>query len=62
MKRSQLTEEVFKMRFIEVNDRFQKKQLSSEEAADLLGISISTFYRKRKRSEEEDFQGNLVTV
>jgi transposase len=59
MKRSQLTEEVFKMRFTEINDRFQKKQLSCEEAADLLAISLSTFYRKRQRSEEEGFAGNF---
>ncbi len=59
MKKSQLIEEVFKMRFTEINDRFQKKQLSCEEAADLLGISVSTFYRKRQRFEEEDFNGNF---
>ena len=59
MKKSQLTEEVFKMRFTEINDRFQKKRLRCEEAADLLGISVSTFYRKRQRYEEEDFDGNF---
>jgi len=49
-----VTEEVFKMRFIEIHDRYGKKELTCEEAAELLGISISTFYRKRQRYEEEE--------
>jgi len=57
MKKTTVKEEVLRMRFEEVYDRFQKKRLTTEEAADLLGISISSFYRKRERYEEEGFEG-----
>lgn len=45
--------EVFKMRFLDVYGQYQKKKLSCEEAAEVLGVSISTFYRKRQIYEEE---------
>ncbi len=45
------------MKFEEVYDRFQKRKLTTEEASELLGISISVFYRKRMRYEEEGFEG-----
>jgi transposase len=57
MKKSRLTEEVFKMRFEEVYGHYNRGQISCEEAANLLGISIKTFYRKRQRHEGEDFGG-----
>jgi transposase len=57
MKKTKVKEEVLKMRFEEVYDRFQKKRLTTEEASELLGISVSTFYRKRERYEEEGFEG-----
>lgn len=57
MKKVQVKEEVLKMRFEEIYDRFQKQQLTTEEASELLGISISSFYRKRGRYEEEGFEG-----
>lgn len=46
--KTKLSEEVFKMRFIDCYSQYQKKKLSCEEAAELLGVSISTFYRKRQ--------------
>lgn len=57
MKKAKVREEVLKMRFEEVKDRYQKKQLTTEEASELLGMSISSFYRKRERYEEEGFEG-----
>lgn len=59
MNKSRLTEEVFKMRFENVYDRFEKNRLTCEEAAELLGVSLSTFYRKRQRYESEDFDGSF---
>ena len=49
-----LTEEVFKMKFIDVYGRFMSDKLTCEEAAELLGVSLSPFYRKRQRYEEEE--------
>jgi transposase len=40
--------EVFKMRFIDVYGQYERNKLTCEEAAEILGISISTFYRKRQ--------------
>jgi transposase len=57
MKKAKVREEVLKMRFEEINDRYQKGQLTTEEASELLGMSISSFYRKRDRYEEEGFEG-----
>jgi transposase len=57
MKKTTVRQEVLKMRFEEVYDRFQKKKLTTQEAAELLGVSISVFYRKRMRYEEEGFEG-----
>ena len=57
MKKAKVKEEVLKMRFEEINDRFQKRQLTTEEASELLGVSVSSFYRKRERYEEEGFEG-----
>ena len=51
--KTKLTEEIFKMRFIDCYGQYQKKKLSCEEAAELLGISISTFYRKRQIYKED---------
>lgn len=45
------TEEVFKMRFIDAYGQYEKGKLTCEEAADMLGISVSTFYRKRHNYE-----------
>lgn len=57
MKKAKVREEVLKMRFEDIYDRYQKRQLTTGEAAELLGISISSFYRKRERYGEEGFEG-----
>jgi len=45
------------MRFTEVYDRFRRGRLSCEEAAELLGVSVSTFGRSRRRYDAEGAQG-----
>ena len=52
--KTKLSEEIFKMRFIDCYDQYQKRKLTCEEAAELLGISISTFYRKRQTYSEDE--------
>ncbi|MDR3357715.1 MAG: helix-turn-helix domain-containing protein [Desulfovibrio sp.] len=49
--------EVIKMKFFEVNSRFSRRELSTGEAAEILGVSVSTFFRKRTRFAEEDEAG-----
>jgi transposase len=57
MSRTKVKQEVLKMRFEEIFDRFQKGRLTTAEAAELLNISVKAFYRKRMRYEEEGFEG-----
>lgn len=45
------------MRFEETYNQYRAKRLSCEDAADLLGTSVSTFYRYRRRYEEEGEEG-----
>lgn len=45
------------MRFEEVLGRYQSSTLSCELAAELLGMSVSTFYRMRKRYEDRGLEG-----
>ncbi len=45
------------MRFEDVYGRYRSKVLCCEEAADLLGISVSSFYRWRERYEDEGAAG-----
>jgi transposase len=45
------------MRFEEVAGRLYDGRLSCEEAADVLGMSVSTFYRWRQRFETEGIEG-----
>lgn len=47
------------MRFDDILDRFQANRIGCDEAADLLGVSVSTFFRLRKRFETEG-EGGLV--
>lgn len=56
MKKMRIKEEVLKMKFEEIYERYEKKRLTTQEASELLGVSISTFYRKRERYEEEGFE------
>ena len=57
MRRSEVLQEVRKMRFDEVYNQYRSRSLSCEDAADLLGTSVSTFYRYRRRYEEEGEEG-----
>jgi transposase len=57
MSKTKINQEVLKMRFEEVYDRFQKGSLTTQEAADLLNISVKVFYVKRVRYEEEGYEG-----
>ena len=45
------------MRFEDIYDRYSQKELDTQAAADILGISVRTFLRKRNRYEEEGFNG-----
>ena len=53
MERTTLREETLKMRFTDIYDRHRRHELSCEEASDILGISVRTFLRKRRRYAEE---------
>ena len=57
MKKVRIMEGVMALRFEEINGQFCKGRLTTEEAAELLGVSVRTFLRKRCRVEEEDFDG-----
>jgi transposase len=56
---SKVKAEVFKMRFLDAHELHNQGKLSCEDAAELLGISISTFYRKRQIFKEEGCDGVL---
>ena len=58
MRRSELLQEIRKMRFVEVYSRWTESRLSQEEAARILGVSDRTFRRYRDRYEESGV-GNL---
>lgn len=57
MNRVQITEGVMQMRFDDIFSRYQRKQLTTQEASELLGVSVRTFLRKRKRANEKGFLG-----
>jgi len=57
MGRAGVLQEVRVMRFEDVLGRFQAGRLSCEEAADVLGMSVSSFYRWRRRHEAEGAEG-----
>lgn len=52
------TIEVMKMRFLDIYGQYKKRGLTCEEAAEILGLSLSTFYRKRQRYEEDECNYN----
>lgn len=52
MGRGRVLSEVRGMRFEEVLRRYQSGRLSCDEAADVLGMSVSSFYRWRRRYED----------
>jgi len=45
--------EAREMRFVEIYNRHKKKELSCKDAADILGMNVRTFLRKRNRYKEE---------
>ena len=45
------------MWFFDVNQRFVNGKLGCDQAADILGVSVSTFYRMRKRFEDDGDKG-----
>ena len=57
MGRVSVSEEIRKMRFDDVMGRYQEGRLMCEEAADILGISLSSFYRWRQRYEAKGLEG-----
>lgn len=57
MERVRVLSEVRAMRFEEVLDRYQSGRLSCEEAADVLGMSVSSFFRWRRRFEADGAEG-----
>lgn len=57
MEKAKVRQEVLRMRFEDIYDRFQKGVLTTQEAAELLHVSISVFYRKRVRYEASGFEG-----
>ena len=59
MRKKAAIHEVLKMRFFDVNQRYIKGGLGCDMAADILGVSVSTFYRMRRRYDDEG-EGGLV--
>lgn len=57
MERVRVLSEVRAMRFEEVLERHQSGRLSCEEAADVLGMSVSSFFRWRRRFEAGGVEG-----
>lgn len=57
MGRAGVLWEVREMRFEEVMGRYGDGRLSCEEAADVLGMSVSSFYRWRRRFGAEGIEG-----
>jgi len=51
--------EAIKMQFLKAYREFGEKKLTCEQAATLLGVGISTFYRMRQRYEEYNFDGRF---
>ncbi|NDY57949.1 helix-turn-helix domain-containing protein [Desulfovibrio sulfodismutans] len=56
MRRSALNE-VIRMHFDAVSHRYTSGRLGCDEAADLLGVLLSTFYRMRKRFDPHGLDG-----
>ena len=57
MNRTEFREETKKMRFEEAYGGWRKKELTQEQAACLLGVSVRTFRRYINRYEEEGLEG-----
>ena len=57
MKRTEMLQEIRRMRFEEAYGGWQKGRLSQEEAAEILGVCSRTFRRQIGRYEENGFSG-----
>jgi len=57
MRRTELQQEIGKMRFEEVYGGWQKRRLSQEEAAQILGVSSRTFRRYINRYDGNGLEG-----
>ena len=57
MRRTEILQEVRKMRFQEAYETWQEKRLEQEEAAMILGVCSRTFRRYIDRYEEEGLEG-----
>ena len=57
MKRTELLQEIRRMRFEELYGGWQKGRLSQEEAAQILGVCDRTFRRQICRYEENGLEG-----
>jgi transposase len=54
-----LKEDYLKMRFSDIYNRYSAKELDTQAAADILGISVRTFLRKRHRYDDDGFDGDF---
>ncbi|MBI5750247.1 MAG: helix-turn-helix domain-containing protein, partial [Nitrospinae bacterium] len=54
MKKTEILQEVRKMRFEEAYEGWKKRRLTQEEAARLLGVCDRTFRRYLHRYEQKD--------
>ncbi len=59
MRRPGVLQGLRQMRFEEIYGRWQRRQLSQAEAAEILGMSERTFRRWRDRYDEEGLDGLL---
>lgn len=57
MKRTEILQEIRRMRFEEVYGGWQQRRLSQEEAAEILGVCSRTFRRQIGRYEEDGLEG-----
>lgn len=57
MSTTRLIEDIQKMKFEDIYGRFQKGNLSCEEASEILCVSVRSFHRKRQRYNSEGFDG-----
>ena len=62
MKRTELLQEVRKMRFEEAYEGWKKGRLTQEEAARLLGVCDRTYRRYLVRYEEQGMEGLIDSV
>jgi len=57
MRRTEILQEVRKMRFSELYEGWKQRRFTQEEAAMLLGVSDRTFRRYTSRYEDQGLEG-----